>query len=99
MEDTQYDKFISDQEELLDNLYNDYKDALDKRMDNVDALISDAIATINNNSSSISATLQAESKNVGYQLSNDMQSIWDTKEEPVISKYGDKLDNLTTTLK
>ena len=97
MEDTQYDKFISDQEELLDNLYNDYKDALDKRMDNVDTLISDAIAQINSSSSDIKTTLETESKNVGYTLSNAMTSIWDTKEEPVISKYGDKLDELTTT--
>ena len=97
MEDTQYDKFISDQEELLDNLYNDYKEALDKRMDNVDALISDAIAQINSSSSDIKTTLETESKNVGYTLSNAMTSIWDTKEEPVISKYGDKLDELTTT--
>ena len=51
MEDTQYDKFISDQEELLDNLYNDYKEALDKRMDDVDALMKDAIAQINSSSS------------------------------------------------
>lgn len=97
MEDTQYDKFISDQEELLDNLYNDYKDALDKRMDDVDTLISDAIAQINSSSSDIKTTLETESKNVGYTLSNAMTSIWDTKEEPVISKYGDKLDELTTT--
>lgn len=97
MEDTQYDKFISDQEELLDNLYNDYKEALDKRMDDVDALMKDAIAQINSSSSDIKTTLETESKNVGYTLSNAMTSIWDTKEEPVISKYGDKLDELTTT--
>ena len=66
-------------------------------MDDVDTLISDAIAQINSSSSDIKTTLETESKNVGYTLSNAMTSIWDTKEEPVISKYGDKLDELTTT--
>ena len=54
MEETQYDKYISDQKKLLDELKQDYKKALDDRMDNVDVLISDAIASINSNSSNIS---------------------------------------------
>ena len=96
LEETQYDKYISDQEKLLNDLKDSYKKALDDRMDNVDTLISDAIASINSNSSSISTTLQTESKNVGYQMSTDMETIWNTKELPVISQYGDKLDTLTT---
>lgn len=76
MEDTQYDKFVSDQEELLDNLYNDYKDALDKRMDNVDALISDAIAQVNSSSSDIKTTLETEASKVGYGLSDEMKTVW-----------------------
>lgn len=95
MEDTQYDKFISDQEELLDNLYNDYKDALDKRMDNVDALISDAIASINSNSSNISQTLQTESQKVGYTLSGEMQTIW-TSQSQALSLYDGKFETRFT---
>nr|WP_297935716.1 hypothetical protein [uncultured Lachnoclostridium sp.] len=97
LEETQYDKFISDQKDLLNQLKDDYKKALDDRMDNIDALLSDAIASINSNSSSISQTLQTESKNVGYQMSSDMQKIWDTSEAPVITEYGDKFDSKLTT--
>ena len=58
-------------------------------MDNVDVLISDAIASINSNSSNISQTLQTESKNVGYTLSGEMQTIW-TSQSQVLSLYDDK---------
>ena len=89
MEETQYDKYVSDQKKLLDELKQDYKKALDDRMDNVDVLISDAIASINSNSSNISQTLQTESKNVGYTLSGEMQTIW-TSQSQVLSLYDDK---------
>ena len=95
MEETQYDKYISDQKKLLDELKQDYKKALDDRMDNVDALISDAIASINSNSSNISQTLQTESKNVGYTLSGEMQTIW-TSQSGVISQYGDDFSSKLT---
>ena len=64
-------------------------------MDNVDALISDAIASINSNSSNISQTLQTESKNVGYTLSGEMQTIW-TSQSGVISQYGDDFSSKLT---
>ena len=95
LEETQYDKYISDQKDLLNQLKEDYKKALDDRMDNVDALISDAIATINSNSASISATLQTETKAVGYILSDEMTTIW-TAESGVISQYGDDFSSKLT---
>lgn len=95
MEETQYDKYISDQKKLLDELKQDYKKALDDRMDNVDVLISDAIASINSNSSNISQTLQTESKNVGYTLSGEMQTIW-TSQSGIISQYGDDFSSKLT---
>lgn len=95
MEETQYDKYISDQKKLLDELKQDYKKALDDRMDNVDILISDAIASINSNSSNISQTLQTESKNVGYTLSGEMQTIW-TSQSQALSLYDDKFETRFT---
>lgn len=95
MEETQYDKYISDQKKLLDELKQDYKKALDDRMDNVDALLSDAIASINSNSSNISQTLQTESKNVGYTLSGEMQTIW-TSQSQALSLYDGKFDTRFT---
>ena len=95
MEESQYDKYISDQEKLIDDFRDSMKKALDDRMDNVDALLSDAIASINSNSSNISQTLQTESKNVGYTLSGEMQTIW-TSQSGIISQYGDDFSSKLT---
>lgn len=95
MEESQYDKYISDQEKLIDDFRDSMKKALDDRMDNVDVLISDAIASINSNSSNISQTLQTESKNVGYTLSGEMQTIW-TSQSQALSMYDGKFDTRFT---
>ena len=79
LEETQYDKYISDQEELLDNLFTQYSDILNERLDNVDQLIIDVINKINENASSINTTLQTEAANVGYVLSDNMNTLWNTE--------------------
>ena len=82
-------------------MYNEYELSLNARLDNVDAFLSDMIDSINVNSSSISDTIQQECANVGYTLSETMNSIWtnDGGAFTVISKYGDQfLTQNTSTL-
>ena len=92
LQETEYDRYITDQKKLLDDLYNEYELSLNARLDNVDAFLSDMIDSINANSSSISDTIQQECANVGYTLSETMNSIWtnDGGAFTVISKYGDQ---------
>ena len=101
LQETEYDRYITDQKKLLDDLYNEYELSLNARLDNVDAFLSDMIDSINANSSSISDTIQQECANVGYTLSETMNSIWtnDGGAFTVISKYGDRfLTQNTSTL-
>ena len=101
LQETEYDRYITDQKKLLDDLYNEYELSLNARLDNVDAFLSDMIDSINANSSSISDTIQQECTNVGYTLSEAMNSIWtnDGGAFTVISKYGDQfLTQNTSTL-
>ena len=101
LQETEYDRYITDQKKLLDDLYNEYELSLNARLDNVDAFLSDMIDSINANSSSISDTIQQECANVGYTLSEAMNSIWtnDGGAFAVISKYGEQfLTQNTSTL-
>ena len=99
LEETEYDKYISDQQEMLDTLYEEYETILNERLDNIDALMTDMIADINANSDQIEATLVEQAGNVGTTLSEEMANIW-TGEGNVISEYGkDFSDKLTTTNK
>ena len=46
LQNTEYDKYLSDQEEMMDRLYSDYEEWIDMRMDDTDALIEDVLAQL-----------------------------------------------------
>lgn len=98
LEDTQYEKFISDQKELLDNLKNEYEEILNKRLDNIDGLLSDIISEINSNASQISDTLKTEAASVGYDLSTEMQNVWNATNgvNGVIAAYDSNFSSTMT---
>lgn len=98
LEDTQYEKFISDQKELLDNLKNEYEEILNKRLDNIDGLLSDMISEINSNASQISDTLRTEAASVGYDLSSEMQNVWSATNDVngVIAAYDSNFSSTMT---
>ena len=100
LQETEYEKYISDQQKLLDELYLEYETILNTRLDNVDALISDAITQINANASSISTTISEKADSVGYNLSDSMKTIWSDNAgsiNGVITTYGDKFSTAQTT--
>lgn len=76
LQDTQYDRYISEQKKLLSDLSDNYKETLNARLDNIDALVADMITKSNENKESINQTLQTESDKVGYTISDEMSKIW-----------------------
>lgn len=99
LEETQYDRYISEQKSLLDNLYNEYEMILNERLDNVDALLSDMIDSVNANSSSICDTLLSQAENVGYTITDNEKAIWSNEGGAfsIITKYGESfLEKMTS---
>ena len=89
MQDTQYDRYISEQKKLLSDLSDKYKETLNARLDNIDALVADMITKSNENKESINQTLQTEADKVGYTISDEMSKIWAMPEiflEPLTTK-------------
>lgn len=99
LQETEYDRYISDQSALLDSLYEEYELILNQRLDNVDALLSDMITEINANATTISSTLSTEAANVGTTISEVMKGIWenDGVAKSVIAEYGSGFQNKQTT--
>ena len=89
LKDTEYDKYIEDQKELLDDLYSQFEDTLNSRLDDVDALIEDMIDSINSNASSIADTLKSETGKVGTELSDSMWKVWNA-EDNALKSYLDE---------
>ena len=97
LEEQEYERYINDQEQLLDNLYEEYETILNQRLDNIDLLMVDMIEAINNNADTISSTLTNVAEAVGYDMTDYMDSVWDTSGnvKDVTSVYG---DDTTTTV-
>ena len=74
LEETEYERYISDQEELLDELYLEYEEILNQRLDDVDSLIEEMINTADKNTETITDTLKTVADGVGYKLSQDLES-------------------------
>lgn len=102
LEETEYDKYIADQEKLLDELYLEYETTLNERLDDIDALIVDMIDEINANAGTISSTIDEVTRAVGYEVSDELEAAWDVDAEgirEVITNYSDKFDSAHTSTK
>ena len=81
LEETEYEKYISDQEQMLDAMQEDAEQFFSERLDDTDALISGVIDSINGDSNSIKKTLEDEADSVGYSISESMKNIWEGVDE------------------
>ena len=111
LQETEYDKWVEDQEQLLDDLYNEYETMLNERLDNIDGLISEVInytnenantinETLQNNGMSISDTIHEATNNVGYNMTDSMTKLWDNANQntyKVVSDYNTNFSKTMTT--
>lgn len=97
LKDSEYDKYVSDQQKMLDNLYDDYEKILNERLDDVDALVSDMIDNSNKNADSIIDTIQNQSKDVGYTVSKSITDAWNSGMP--LSTYKNGVTNSLTGIK
>lgn len=99
LEETEYDRYISDQNQMLDSLMEDTEEWVNARIDNIDLLLQTAIDSTNTNAESIKETLQNEADSVGYDLSQSMLGIWspDGTFGSVVTEYCDGFGSQLTT--
>lgn len=101
LEETEYDRMVSETEAILDQLYIEYSEILNSRLDNIDALIGDMITSVNDNAGLINETLTTTANDVGYTMTTNMQSIWNGATgalDGTISKYGDDFSTKFTAV-
>ena len=97
LQQTEYEKYLSDQEQMLDTLYDQTEQWVNERLDNIDGLISEVVDATNRNAETISNAIHDLSNNYGYKISDTMETIWDYEENAIdgvatiVSVYGDIL--------
>lgn len=75
LQDTEYDKYISDQESMLDDLYDRYEEVLNARLDNLDALVESVSNGVTDNAGAINNTLISTGDKIGYRIDGMTNSI------------------------
>lgn len=96
LQETLYEKAISDQKELLNGLYDDFNTVLNERLDNLDVLIAEQIGEINLAAGQINDTINTVAGNVGYQVTSGVSEVFassDFNSLPALATYTSELMN------
>ena len=78
LEQTEYEKYLADQESMLDSLSSEYEQWINERMDNSDALLDQIVGEIATEGDEINATLNEVSEKYGTMVSDSITSIFDS---------------------
>ncbi len=70
LKETEYEQYISDQEEMLDKLYTEYEELITNKLDNFTKLVNEGLNTSNRNTSAISTYLSNIASSIGYKEEN-----------------------------
>ena len=100
LQETEYEHYISEQKKLMEDLYSDYEETVNSRLDDIDALIDDLIGATNASSDVICQTIERISAGVGYTPTDEMRSVWDGSSGTfsIVSKYGGSIDTKLTSI-
>lgn len=66
LRETEYDRYISDQQDMLDKLYEEYEEQITKKLEDFMGLVQEGLETANNNLSGINAYLSQVADSNGY---------------------------------
>lgn len=78
LEETEYDKYISDQEAMLDNMATEFEDWINQRLEEFNANFDKVLEGIDINANSISATINEAAKQNGIDLSSSFNTIFNS---------------------
>lgn len=90
LQEQQYDRYISDQKEILSTISEDYNTALDAYLDDTAKVISDSIDAANRNASNIGKTLTNATNDVGY----DVKYAWNDEKGILATNFEDVEKNI-----
>lgn len=90
--ETEWERQLSDEQKMLDGLVEDAQDWIDKRLENIDKLLSDIVANTNAESGTIATTLEGVAEKFNTPISSEIEKFFDTDNESAVSDF---LNNFT----
>jgi len=86
LQDTEYERYISDQQNMLGNMYTQYEDLLTTLEKYFETIVKNGILTINTTAGGISKTLKDIAEKYDYVTSEDMSSIMNSFKDTGLTK-------------
>lgn len=86
--ETEWEHTISEQKKMLDEFYDEYSNLLNARLDDLEALVREMTNRVNEHIVEIGAELHASAEQVGYTITDAMESI--------LNSHADGEDNSDT---
>ncbi len=75
LKETEWDRYISETESFLSDMYTDMEETLNARLDDIDLLMHDMIDVANENSATVQDTIRTETDKVGYTLTSYLDGV------------------------
>lgn len=75
LQDTEYDRYISDQQEMLDNMMNQFQDLMEKLQKDEDALLQQGIKAINDQKGVMQQIFNKTAEEYGYPTSTNLTEL------------------------
>lgn len=100
LENNEYDQWLSDQEQLMDSMYDEAEAFFEEKLNQIDALLQSMINYANTNSETVNATITEATDKVGYTLTEGMQSIWNSTDSgigQILTNYSSNFNSALTT--
>lgn len=101
--DSEYNQWISDQQNIVDTFESDLEDWINSRLDDLDELVQNVIDQTNTSASEINDVIEKEAGDVGYTVSDAISKVMDvdnTNGTNMVNFYDKTFPNeMTTTRK
>lgn len=102
LKETEYDRYISDQEEMLGRLYEEYEERMEKKLDDFMSLVEEGLRTAEENTSIISSYLSKVASDNGYTeetkgLFNGVSATISSNVDRVVAAIGSDISSRSGT--
>ncbi len=104
LKETEYEKYLSDTETMLDRLSEDYEGWIKEKLDNEEALLADVVKTLQEKGAEITGTLNEIADKYGTYISDNLSAVFNTESPFTTSLTGGidtiagKIDGVTAAI-
>lgn len=98
LQETEYNQYVSDQEEILDNIYTEFQNMFEDKMDDMEQVVKDALKIVNENQSLEVKTLDKTASDVGYKITDSTKNILNSQSQYYTNTIPGEFENLCSTI-